>query len=78
MSKKERVKSNISTLRTAMFAFMTALFGIFSFIAINHKSINDDKFLLWCIVVGVVFLIVALAVVSVLFMKNLNRLEKMK
>lgn len=78
MSKKERVKTNIDTLRMAMFAFMTALFSIFGFVAINHKSLNDDKFLLWCVVIGVIFLIVALVVVSVLFMKNLKRLEKMK
>lgn len=78
MSKKERVKTMLNALIAVIVVLLTTLFGIFGYAAMNHKTLDSDKFLLWSVVAGVAFLVFGLAVFVRWFFKELKRLEKMK
>lgn len=77
MSKKERVKTILDTLKTAIFVFMTALFGLFGWAAVNHELVGKDKFILLGVIIGIVILSALCVGAVVWFFKELKRLEKM-
>lgn len=78
MSKKERIKTMLNALIAVIVVFLTTLFGVFGFAAMQYKALSDDNVLLWSVVAGVGFLVFGLAVFVKWFFKELKRLEKMK
>ncbi len=73
MSKKEKVKVTIDFIKGAVFALLTALFGIFAFVVVNIESIN--KFQIIACVVGVVLIAIFFWILLRKLAKNLNELE---
>ena len=76
MSKKERVKSDIDTLRNALTIIVTAIFGIIGYAVVNYSNLT--MFHLIAGVIISVFLYVALFIVAKLYLKSRKELEKMK
>ena len=76
MSKKEKVKTTIGIIKSAVFALLTALFGIFAFVVINIETIN--AFQAVACAIGIVAIAVFLWILVRYLLKNLNKLGKMK
>lgn len=74
MSKKQKIKVKLDTLKTLIVVFMTALFGVFGYGVIHYKDLD----LVLSIAVGVatVLLISTLCYLGMLFGKEFEKLEK--
>lgn len=76
MSRKDRIKAKLDLLKLLIVAFLTALFGVVSFTALNYK--NFDLLLTVLVLLGTFSLIIALAYFVKDFNRHLDELEKEK
>ena len=76
MSRKEKNKVIIDFIKTAMFALLTALFGIFAWVVINLKSIYLIQAL--AIIFGVIVIFICFYFLIRYLIKFLDELEKME
>ena len=76
MSKKEEIKVKIDIVKTAMFALLTALFGIFAFVVVNIRTI--DAFQMGACAVGVALIAIFFWIAIHYLLKNLKKLRKLK
>lgn len=76
MSQKERIKLEIDILKALILAFLTAIFGIFSYALINYANIN----LLQGIggFIGLIIIFIALYFVVKRIIKNLKQIEELE
>lgn len=76
MSKKEKNKIIIDFIKTAIFALLTALFGIFAWVVINLKSIYLIQAI--AVIIGVIVIFICFYFLIKYLIKFLDELEKMK
>lgn len=76
MSIKEKTKILIDFIKTAIFALLTALFGIFAWIVINIKSIILLQAI--TIIIGIIFIFIAFYILIKYLIKLLKDLENME
>ena len=76
MSKKERIKLEIDVLKALILAFLAAIFGIFGYSVINYQKIDLLQGI--GILIGLIFLFVALYVFIKRLVKNLNQIEELE
>lgn len=76
MSQKERIKLEIDVLKALMLAFLTAIFGIFGYCAINYNHIDWIQALF--IALGVIVSFIVLYVLSKRIYKILKEIEELE
>lgn len=75
MSQKEKVQEVLEALRACALLFITALFGVLSYVFLNYKALNRVQGSICC--VTVIFIVIFIVLILKSYIKHLNKLEKM-
>lgn len=76
MSKKERIRFTLDFVKGLIFAFLTALFGIFAFVVIHIDTINLFQSI--ASAVGIFIIVVSFFFLVRYLVKKLNELEELE
>lgn len=75
MSQKEKVLEVLQVLKACAFMFVTALFGILSYVFLHYETLNQFQAILCCVAVISIVLFIICILKS--YIRHLNKLERL-